>query len=133
MPPKAGQGASNDEEMMDDDNESSKRPYTPFDRDLCDLSDHDSDVEAPSCKEWGAHVGPEVCSGPSREAKTAPVDKTIKDAQRSLCNESIGKCLAHRCHCGHGFTSFITSRFWVEKARRKHQNKNRIILAQSIF
>ena len=56
----------------------------PFYRDLCDLSDHDSDVEAPSCKERGARVGPEVRSGPSREAKKARVDETIKDAQRSL-------------------------------------------------
>ena len=68
-PPKAGQGASDDEEMMDDDKESSKRPYMPFDRDLCDLSDHDSDVEAPSCNECGARGEPEVRSGPSREAK----------------------------------------------------------------
>ena len=106
-PPKAGQGASDDEEMMDDDKESSKRPYMPFDRDLCDLSDHDSDVEAPSCKERGARVGPEVRSGPSREAKKARVDDSIKDAQESLTNESIGKFLAHDCDCGEDCTRFI--------------------------
>ena len=80
-PLKAGQGASDDEVMMSDDEESLKRPYMPFDRDLCDLSDHDSDVEAPSCKERGARVGPEVRSGLSRVAKQARVDDSIKGAQ----------------------------------------------------
>ena len=94
-PPKAGEGASDDEVLnqMDDDEESSKRPYMPFDKDLCDLSDHDSDVEAPS----GKRVEPEVRNGPSREATRARVDLTIKDAERSLSNESIRKFLAHTC------------------------------------
>ena len=106
-PPKADQGASDEEEMMDDDEESLKRPYMPFDRDLCDLSDHDSDVEVPSCKERGARVGPEVRSVPSRVAKKARVDDSIKDAQESLTNESIAKFLAHDCDCGKDCTRFI--------------------------
>ena len=48
LPPKACEGTSDYEVIMDDDEGSSKRPYMPFDNDLCDLSDHDSDVEAPS-------------------------------------------------------------------------------------
>ena len=62
----------------------------PFDNDLCELSDHDSDVEAHT----GARdrrVGLEGRSGPSKQTKRARVDLTIKDAQRSLSNESIGK------------------------------------------
>ena len=106
--PKAGEGASNDEVLMDDDEESSRGHHMPFDKDLCDLSDHDSDVEPPSCKGWGARVEPEVRSGPSREAKRARVDDTIKDAQRSLSKESIAKFLAHECDCGKDCCSFIT-------------------------
>ena len=44
LPPKAGAGASNDEVLMDDDEASSKRPYMPFNNNLCKLSEHDSDV-----------------------------------------------------------------------------------------
>ena len=36
------------------------------------------------------------------------MDDSIKDAQESLTNESIGKFLAHECHCGKDCTSFIT-------------------------
>ena len=78
-----------------------------FDNDLCELSDHDSDVEAPSGAR-GQRVEPEVRSGPSREAKRARVDLSIKDAQRSLSNESNAKFLAHECDCGKDCTSFIT-------------------------
>ena len=94
-PPKAGQGTSDDEVLIGDDEASSKRPYMPFNNDLCELSDHDSDEEAPS----GAHgqrVEPECRSGPSREAKHARVDLSIKDAQRSLSNESIAKFHRYR-------------------------------------
>ena len=79
----------------------------PFDTDLCELSDHDSDVEART----GARdqrVGPEGRSGPSKETKRARVDLSIRDAQRSLSNESIEKFLAHECDCGKDCTSFIT-------------------------
>ena len=68
-----------------------------FDNDLCELSDHDSDVEAHT----GAHdqrVGPEGRSGPSKETKEARVDLSISDAQISLSNECIGKFLAHECN-----------------------------------
>ena len=51
---------------------------------------------------------PEVRSGPSREAKRARVDLSIKDAQRSLSNECIAKFIAHECECGNDCTSFIT-------------------------
>ena len=106
-PPKACEGTSDYEVMMDDDEGSSRRLYMPFDNDLCDLRDHDSDVEAPSGAR-GERVEPEVHSGPSRKAKRARVNLTIKDAERSLSNESIGKFLAHTCDCGHDFTSVIT-------------------------
>ena len=102
-----GEGTSDGEMSIDNDKESSKRPYMPFDNDLCELSDHDSNVEAPSGAR-GQRVEPEVCSGPSREAKRARVDLSIKDAQRSLSNKSIGKLLPHECNCGKDCTSFIT-------------------------
>ena len=103
------EGTSDDEVLMDDDEASSKRPYMPFD--LCELSEHDSNAEAPSGAR-GQRVEPEVHSGPSRDpeamAKRARVDLSIKDAQRSLSNESIAKFLAHECDCGKDCTSFIT-------------------------
>ena len=70
----------------------------PFDSDLCELSDHDSDVEAHT----GARdqrVRPESRSGPSKETKRARVGLSIKDAERSLSNESIAKFLSHECDC----------------------------------
>ena len=106
-PPKAGEGTSDDEVLVDDDKTSSERPYMPFDSDLCELSDHDSDVEAHRGAR-GQRVGPEGRSGPSKEAKRARVDLSMKDAQRSLSNESIARFLAHTCDCGRDCTSFIT-------------------------
>ena len=71
LPTKAGEGTSDDEVLIKDDNcKSSKMPYMPFDNDLCELSDHDSDVEDPTGAR-GQRVGPEGCSGPSKEAKRA--------------------------------------------------------------
>ena len=105
-PPKAGEGTSDDKVLIEVD-ESLKRPYMPFDNDLCELRDHDSDVEAHTGVH-GQRVGPEGRSGPSKEAKRARADLTIKDAQRSLSDESIGKFLAHTCDCGNNCTSCIT-------------------------
>ena len=92
---------------MDDDEASSKRPYMPFDNDLCDVSDHDSDAEASSGAR-GERGEPEARSGPFTEAKRACVGLSIRDSQRSLSNESIAKFIAHECDCGKDCTSFIT-------------------------
>ena len=56
-PTKAGEGTSDDEVLIEDD-KSLKRPYMPFDNDFCQLSDHDSDVEAHTGAR-GQRVGPE--------------------------------------------------------------------------
>ena len=74
-PPKAGQGTSDGEVSIDDNEDSSRRTYMPFDKDLCVLSDHDSGVE----DHTGARdqrVGLEGRSGPSKETKRAHVDLT---------------------------------------------------------
>ena len=106
-PPKAGEGTSDCEMLIDDDKERSGKIHMPFDNDLCELSDHDSDVEAHT----GArdqHAGPDGRSGPSRETKRARADLSISDAQRSLSNKSIGKLLARECDCGKDYSSSIT-------------------------
>ena len=71
-PPKAGEVTSNGEMSIDDDEESSGKTHMPFDNDLCELSDHDSDVEAHT----GARdqrVGPKGRSEPSKETTRARV------------------------------------------------------------
>ena len=75
-PPKAGEGTSDGEMPIDKDEESSKRTYMPFDSDLCELSDHDSDGEA--------HTG-STCS-------TRRSQGTLQGDQTSSCGPQYHGC-----------------------------------------
>ena len=72
-PPKAAEGTSDGEMSIDDDEEPSGRtnmPFESFGHDLCEPSDHDSNVEAHTGAR-GRRVGPESRSRPSKETNTS--------------------------------------------------------------